>query len=144
MGNLLQLLIYTSRSYGHFVNLSPLFTLLLARVWSPPTPEGNTWLVSSLMHHYVYQQVVNCVCLSFGVKWYRVQWVFRACWGWKWPFECGESELVNNKAMRRATKLFINARRGAADSGDSLYIHLYKRLSHCFHTVIVKYQIQPL
>ncbi len=32
-----------SRVFGHLMNVSPIFTLLLALFWSPPISERNVW-----------------------------------------------------------------------------------------------------
>lgn len=55
--------------------ISAIFTLLLALLWSPLTPERNIWFLSCYMVHYVYPRVTNCVCLLF-IAYRQVSFVF--------------------------------------------------------------------
>ena len=49
-------------------NFSSILSLLSAMFCSPPAPEGNTWLVSFLMLHYVHKLVANIVLILFGAE----------------------------------------------------------------------------
>ncbi len=63
----------------HLMNLSPLFTVLVALVWSPLPPHKSFWLSSCYMFHILHKSLVTFVCLSFGAGHVARSGSIRAC-----------------------------------------------------------------